>query len=397
MAEPLRDGTPTSTAVAKVTVDRTGRTIAVEPELASWRDRDARVLVCVEDAPATFVDIPAGSFEAMDFADIARSVEPDPPAPSLPFSVVVCTRNRPELLRRCVESILATSPADTEIIVVDNAPSGPETEDAVRSLSRTDGRLRYVCEPTKGVSRAKNTGVRVASHDHIAFTDDDVRADPNWLAGLARGFHRAEKVGIVTGLVPAAEFETEAQRAFDQKISWSDRLQPNLFDIRHRDRHGVLFPYSPGWFGTGANFAVHRQALDEVGGFDELLGPGTYTKGGEDLDVFTRLILAGWQLAYEPSSIVWHVHRREFEALKSQMFGYGSGLTAYFTRLMLKSDVRRDLIRRIPRGASMYARERRQDSVSGVPRAMLLAEYAGLAYGPFALLREAAKSALLRR
>jgi GT2 family glycosyltransferase len=388
----------TSTAVAKVTIDRRGRVTDVEPTLASWRDRDARVLVCVEDAPAAFVEISAGSFDTVEagFDRLARSVAPDPPAPAIPFSVVVCTRNRPELLRRCVESILATVPGDTEVIVVDNAPSDSATEDAVRTLARTDDRLLYRIEATKGLSRARNLGAHVASNEFVAFTDDDVRVDTNWLHGLARGFGRSDRVGIVTGLVPAAEFETDAQRTFDQKMSWSTRLQPELFDIREPERHGALFPFSPGWFGTGANFAVRREAFEALGGFDVLLGPGTHTKGGEDLDLFTRAVLAGWQLAYEPSSIVWHVHRREFDDLRTQMFGYGIGLTAFYARLLARPGIRRELLRRVPRGASMYARARRNESGTGVPRALLVAEYAGLCYGPAALLREAARRALVR-
>src|SRR5206468_1387529 len=80
--------------------------------------------------------------------------------------------------------------------------------------------------------------------------------------------------------------------------------------------------------GTGANFAFDRQFLMGLGGFDEALGAGAPTKGGEDLDIFVRAILSGRPLIYEPSAIVWHIHRVEVGELRTQMYNYGLGLTA---------------------------------------------------------------------
>ena len=65
-----------------------------------------------------------------------------------------------------------------------------------------------------------------------------------------------------------------------------------------------MYPYSAGRFGAGANFAVSRTVLKEVGGFNEALGAGTPSGGGEDLNMFMRIVLAGHRLVYEPSAVV---------------------------------------------------------------------------------------------
>jgi hypothetical protein len=67
-----------------------------------------------------------------------------------------------------------------------------------------------------------------------------------------------------------------------------------------RNSAAVLYPYSAGIFGTGANFVVSRAAFEALGGFDEVLGAGALTRGGEDLDWFVRTLHQGFALAYEP-------------------------------------------------------------------------------------------------
>ena len=90
-----------------------------------------------------------------------------------------------------------------------------------------------------------------------------------------------------------------------------------------------LFLFQIGRFGTGANFAVRREVIVDLGLFDERLGAGTATRGGEDLDVFFRVLASGHSPAIEPASIIWHRHRSDNDALLSQARGYGTGLGAW--------------------------------------------------------------------
>ena len=126
----------------------------------------------------------------------------------------------------------------------------------------------------------------------------------------------------------------------------------------HR-RDSTLYPYSAGIYGTGANFAFQRDVLSKVGDFDEALGAGTATRGGEDLDMFVRVLLDGHAIVYQPTAVVWHHHRSDDDALLSQMFGYGTGLSAYVTKCVLRRSTRWDVMRRLPSGLLRMAVLRR--------------------------------------
>jgi GT2 family glycosyltransferase len=207
----------------------------------------------------------------------------------------------------------------------------------------------------------------------VAYTDDDVAVDPGWVQGLLRGFRRRPDVGCVTGLACTADIDGPEEEYFDARAaSWSTRCLPELYDLGSAARPDALYPYSAGIFGTGANFAFVRSALVALGGFDEALGAGTRTRGGEDLDVFVRVLRSGAAIAYEPSAIVWHSHRADRAGLLRQMYGYGTGLTAFLTKLVLDPATRGDVLRRVPRGLVRMARIRtqtraRRAAVTGPP------------------------------
>jgi GT2 family glycosyltransferase len=101
-----------------------------------------------------------------------------------------------------------------------------------------------------------------------------------------------------------------------------------------------LYPYAPGLFGTGASMAFRTRTLRTLGGFDEALGAGTPAQGGEDTLMFTRLLDGGATTLYHPAALVRHVHRADLDGLRTQMAGYGAGLTAFYAAL-LRDDPRR--------------------------------------------------------
>ena len=370
-----------------------------------------RVLVRLHHMPLGFFDLPvidgAVTAEALaaavDPAALAEHLDVDgiasPTAPGDDWacqhgggypvpegvSVVLCTRDREDLLRVALTSVVvALGPAD-EVVVVDNAPRTDATGVVVGELA--DPRIRYVLEPRPGLSIARNTGAAAARGAFLAFTDDDVVVDRAWLAGLSRGFTRAAGVGCVTGLVPSAELDTEAQHFFDRKVNWSSSCTPRLFDLDQHRHDSVLYPYSAGIFGTGANFAVSRTAFDTLGGFDEALGAGSLTRGGEDLDWFVRTLNAGFSIAYEPGAVVWHRHRRDLDALRDQLYGYGTGLTAYLVKHACTRRGAKDLSRRLLRGARMIGAAKAESVEAGIDRALLRRELVGMVHGPLLYAR----------
>jgi hypothetical protein len=155
-----------------------------------------RILVRLGGRPLGFVERPLHEasderelLEAMaselaseiDEARAAAAAAPPRPAASGPLvTVLICTRERPEALARSLATALAQTYAPMEVLIVDNAPASDATRQLVESVA--DDRVRYLREERPGLSRARNTGVRNAHGAIVAFTDDDVLLDPDWLA-----------------------------------------------------------------------------------------------------------------------------------------------------------------------------------------------------------------------
>jgi O-antigen biosynthesis protein len=306
-------------------------------------------------------------------------------------SAVLCTHNRADGARRTLESLLELRYQQLEIIVVDNAPRDESTRAIVEQFAQSDKRVRYVREDRKGLSSARNRGLREARGEVIAFTDDDVRVDPLWVDGLMRGFARRPEVACVTGLVASASLERRAEQYFDRRVWWSSSCEPRSFSAERGAGDSPLHPYTAGIFGTGANFAASASVLRSLGGFDECLGAGSPTQGGEDLDIFVRLLTSGHGLSYEPSALVWHEHRVDDSSLRRQMYAYGLGLTAYLTKYLLGQRSRGALMRRVPGGVrhalTLLRRSREAvDQASLEQTGMTGAELRGMLAGPLAYM-----------
>jgi hypothetical protein len=314
----------------------------------------------------------------------------------LPFASVVVpsiVRDVPQL-SRTVSSLLDLKYPNYEVIVVDNRSGGERL-----SLSEFDGneRLRIVVEPFPGASAARNKGIGVAIGEFIAFTDDDAIADKNWLRVLGSRFAQSSEVEGIGGLVLPLEFQTEAQLWFEEFYGgFTKAFSPQLLSVRDSKRPDALFPYGPGLFGAGCNMAFRRSTLVRMGGFNVSLGPGTPSKGGEDPAVFIELATSGGVVALEPGAVVRHSHRKTHKEFMSQVFGYGTGLTAMYTSLIVR-DPRHllALLRRVPAGWKLMTRPRHDRSPSTAPSYPLRTygfQILGMAYGPVAYARSALKT-----
>ncbi len=304
-------------------------------------------------------------------------------------SVVVCTRDRPVSLMRTLSGLARLRYNRFEVIVVDNAPATDEARAAVLDGYGHDGLVRYIREPRPGLSCARNRGVADSHGEIVAFTDDDVVVDEWWLHGLVRGFGRAAHVGCVTGMARTAALDNNTQLYFDKRQAWGVSCEPRVFDLADNRDASPLYPYSAGIFGAGANFAMTQLALKDVGGFNEALGAGTMSGGGEDLEMFMRTVLAGYRLVYEASAVVSHAHRTELAELARQMHNYGSGCTAALTAMVMRSGrARRELPAKILRGgARIFAIGERTEDDQALPSGLVRREFAGLVHGPWLYLR----------
>lgn len=234
-------------------------------------------------------------------------------------SVVICTRDRPQQLARCLRSLQSLTTVAHEIIVIDNAPSS----DATQQLMADFPEVRYCREPRPGLSVARNRGITIATGELIAFTDDDVEVHPCWLEQLRTAFQNPQ-VMAMTGLILPARLETEAEEVFQRGASgfgWG--YQPLTFDSSYfmeKKPYGV-----PVWrIGAGANMVFRREIFAQLGDFDERLGAGA-SGCSEDSEYWYRILAAGWTCLYQPTAVVSHYHRADFASLSQQMTAYMCG------------------------------------------------------------------------
>lgn len=232
-------------------------------------------------------------------------------SPSL--AIVICSRDRAAFLAGALAAIDAVRRADDEVVFVDSASTDP----AVRDVTASFPHFTAVRCDRPGLALARNVGVAASTAPVVAFTDDDCRPEAGWTDVLNEVFDAEPRLGFVTGRV-------EADRLVGPKISVGGGEDPLTFE----------YGADPSKLGHGANFAVRREALDAVGGFDEALGVGARFAGAEDHDAFWRILRAGWVGRYEPRAlVVHHQWRTRRQYLKSQ-YGYGLGNGAFAVKAM---------------------------------------------------------------
>jgi cellulose synthase/poly-beta-1,6-N-acetylglucosamine synthase-like glycosyltransferase len=239
-------------------------------------------------------------------------------------TVAICTRDRPDDLQRCIEGLMAMPDDGQEILVIDNAPATDATQ---RIVERYD-RVRYVREDKPGLNNARNRALHEAAYEVIAFTDDDAVPEPNWLRSLLRNFGDPLVI-CATGLTMPLELETEAQEWFESYSPFGKGFQRKVFESARQN------PLATGRVGAGANMAVRKSLIEQVGLFDECLDAGTATCSGGDHEMFARILLAGYRIVYDPAALSWHRHRRTMEELRRALYGYGVGVYAFWTRTLL--------------------------------------------------------------
>ena len=322
-------------------------------------------------------------------------------AAELFVSHVVTTCNQPELTIRCLQSILASEDGRFEVVVVENRPERSSVRGALRTTFPGSSHIRIVEEPVAGLSRARNAGVGAARGDIIAFTDDDIVVDGRWAGALRRAFADRPDVTCVTGPILPASLETPAQLLMERFATLGKGFERRSYSIADPPdpAEQPLFPFTAGYFGSGGNAALRRETIVAIGGFDPVLGAGTPARGGEDLDLFIRLLLAGYVLLYEPSAVVWHPHPETLQRLSREVFDYGVGLGSMLTRRVVAGPRRLEFVARIPRGVRYMASpgsRKNANKGSNYPRRLDRLERLGLLLGPAAYVSSRRQAARLR-
>ena len=208
-------------------------------------------------------------------------------------SVVIATAGRRQCLPKCVASLRRQTYRPLELVVV-VGPSKDGSHDYASSL--TDAKVTQV--DRLNASFARNTALRLASGDLIAFIDDDAIATPTWLEELVRVFEaEGPTCGGVAGLVVNENAQGRPVQAMNNTITdLGDPTQIRLAPSGFNDPDGNEFIYF-----MGANMAARREAILAAGGFDE-----TYVYPYEDADLSVAIIKAGYRLFHHPRALVHH-------------------------------------------------------------------------------------------
>lgn len=314
-----------------------------------------------------------------------------PSAQKKTVSVIVCTRDRPGALWRCLESLLQQNSSPDQILVVDNASRDDAAEDIARLFA-----VDYTREDRAGLDYARNRGVREARGDIVAFVDDDVAVHPTWTERTIAAFDQ-RAIMAVTGLVLPAELETHPQVVFETQWGFGrgyERIDYWPDFLVATGKH-----IAPTWrIGAGANMAFRREVFDKIGYFDERLDAGAAGCGG-DSEYWYRVLARGWCCRYEPSAVVFHYHRRSERELARQIRAYMRGHVATLLVQNRRYHDRRNLRRVFATlpvwyGRKLFGRLRKGKTEAN---AFVWQEIAGALAGiPYQLLRPRSREAFPR-
>lgn len=228
-----------------------------------------------------------------------------PPLPEYPkVSVIVCVYNGERTLDPCLASLEKLNYPNYEVVVVNDGST-----DGTRQIAEGYDYIRLIDQENKGLSEARNVGIRAATGDIIAFTDADCMADADWLTHLVARF-QSSKFGAVGGpnLTPP-----------------DDSFVASCVAVSPGAPTHVLLDDEVAEHIPGCNMAFRREALEAIDGFDPI-----FRAAGDDVDLCWRLQNKGYKIGFSPGAVVWHFRRNTLKDYIKQQRGYGKAETLLF-------------------------------------------------------------------
>jgi GT2 family glycosyltransferase len=223
---------------------------------------------------------------------------PFPPGAAQPrVSVIVCSYNGARTIRECCEGLLELDYSNYEVIVVDDG-----SRDTTAAIATEYG-FRVIRTMNRGLSHARNVGMRAATGEILAYIDDDTRPDPHWLTYLAETFQNTSHAAVGGPNLAPPEDGTVAECVAN--------APGNPTHVLFSDTEAEHIP--------GCNMAIRKSCLEAIGGFDP-----QFRIAGDDVDVCWRLQERGWTIGFHPAAVVWHHRRNSLRAYWKQQTGYGN-------------------------------------------------------------------------
>ena len=244
------------------------------------------------------------------------------------ISIIIATYNRCKDLKFLLESLKDLQLPDAiqcEVLVIDNNSTDCTKVVTESYLVSKYPKVRYIFEQRQGKSNALNTGIRQAEGDILVFTDDDCIPDSAWIMSIAKEFVNNPSLSALGGRV-----ELYNKEDIDIATIYQDERMV-INGLRQ------LFPPMI----IGCNMAIMKGAIEEVGEFDPLLGPGSKIGAtAEDVDLIYRIMRKGFKIVYTPNVLVYHNHGRRTEnEIIALMKGYYKGQGAFYWKHIHRMDI----------------------------------------------------------
>jgi glycosyltransferase involved in cell wall biosynthesis len=245
------------------------------------------------------------------------------------MSLIICTKDRAEQLRVCLEYLAAAAPppCDMDVIMVDNGSTDATASVIAEFAAASPFKVTTVRAERPGLGLARNVGLAAAKGEWLLFTDDDCYVEKQFF----RNFF-----DFVTALAKSAGDDKNIRYGTGQVIPYDDQHDPRIARLVV-DAAKLIQPRSLMAAGTvqGANMFYHRSVFNGVGRFNERMGAGT-PFACEDIEMAARASIAGFLGAQVPFFTVTHHHRRMIGSPEAEatVESYDFGRGAYYASLL---------------------------------------------------------------
>ena len=286
--------------------------------------------------------------------------------PGTSLTVALCTHNHRERLARTLRGLAQLAPPASpwELLIIDNASTDGTSQLVMTTDWRTpEMNVRVVREEKLGLSNARNRAIQEATGEFIVFMDDDESPDPHWLGAYER-IILAERPDALGGRI-------EVMFEDGRRPTW---LQDELLGFLGQLDHGgaarrLAAPDTPIF---GGNFAFRKDIFARIGTFDAGLGrKGSDNTGGEDTEIYRRMIASGCNIWWVPDAVICHriqagklrrryfldLHFRQGRTQGLRKRGSASRLPPAYLVLQLWRAIKNALSERFSRGSNASLRK----------------------------------------
>lgn len=234
---------------------------------------------------------------------------------TLQTSIIIATKNRPQNIASCLQSLLTSAMTPREILILDQS-EGDQTKQAISAISHTA--IQYFKLDSSGKSNALNYGIMRARGNILIFTDDDCIASTNWIATIQQSFKRFPEISAVFG--KTLPYQPSQHKNQICPCTFINNKQAIISKPCAHYKH----------IGFGNNMAIRKSAFDSIGNFKQWLGPGSIGSNAEDAEMALRLLIKGHKILYNPKAVVYHNKWLTPTQMNAQTLSYICGETTCY-------------------------------------------------------------------